>query len=266
MVQFDLAPTLGLMKQRSALVHHITNWVTIEGCAQVARRWACLPVMAHAADEVEEMVALASALVLNIGTLTPELVDAMLLAAKAANARKIPVVLDAVGVGATRLRTTQAGRLLDSARIDVLKGNAGEIGTLAGLRAEVRGVESIGVDGDIGQAARTLARKLGNVVVVSGARDVVTDGERGFLLSYGHPMMGGVVGTGCVSSTTVGCFVSTGKPALDMAAQAMAAFGIAGSRAAGEARGPGDFIPALCNQIEKMVSEPGKLVVEAAEL
>lgn len=264
-MKLDLAATLPAMKQRSGLVHHITNWVTIEACAQIARRWGCLPVMAHAREEVEEMVELSAALVLNIGTLTVDLVDTMLLAATAANRKGIPVVLDAVGVGATRLRTTQAQRLLDSARIDVLKGNAGEIGTLAGLAAEVRGVESISVGGDIGQAARSLARKYGNVVVVSGARDVVTDAERGFLLSYGHPMMGGVVGTGCVSSTTVGCFATAPGARVELAAQAMAAFGVAGTRAAGVARGSGDFMPCLCNEIERLVASPEGLTAEATE-
>jgi hydroxyethylthiazole kinase len=267
MIEYDLTRTFTALRQRSALVHHITNWVTIEACAQAARRWGCLPVMAHAKEEVEEMVGLASALVLNIGTLTPDLVDAMLIAARAANAKQIPVVLDAVGVGATKLRTEQALRLLDGARIDVVKGNAGEIATLAGVAAEVRGVESIRVDGDVAAAARSLAKKRGNVVVISGARDIVADRDRGAVsLSYGHPMMGGIVGTGCLSSTTVGCFLSSGGDAFSMAAQAMAAFGIAGSRAASEARGPGDFTAMLLNQIEAMVTSSASLFAEALEL
>jgi hydroxyethylthiazole kinase len=263
-----LAETLAMMTQRASLVHHITNWVTIEGCAQVARRWGCLPVMAHAKEEVEEMVGLASALVLNIGTLTPDLVDSMLLAAAAANRRRVPVVLDAVGAGATRLRTSQAQRLLDSVHIDIVKGNAGEVSTLAGVDAEVRGVECIRVAGDVAVTARALAKQRDCVVVVSGPRDIVTDRCRGFCLAYGHPMMGSVVGTGCLSSTTVGCFASMLSPGgvpLELAAQAMAAFGIAGNRAAAEARGPGDFIATLCNEIDKMVAAPGRLQAEAPE-
>jgi len=262
----DLATTLKSMRERAALIHHITNWVTIEGCAQVTRRWGCLPVMAHARDEVREMVGLASALVLNIGTLTRDLVDAMLEAAAAANAKKIPVVLDAVGVGATKFRTTQAARLLGQTRIDVIKGNAGEIASLAGISAEVRGVESINVGGDIGAAARDLANKHKNVVVVSGAADIVTDGARGLVLKCGHPIMGSVVGTGCLSSSTVGCFLSVGGGYLDLAAQAMAAFGMAGTRAASKARGPGDFIAMLENEIEAMSFEPSGLSAEASEL
>jgi hydroxyethylthiazole kinase len=262
----DLATTLKLMRGRSALVHHITNSVTIESCAQVTRRWGCLPVMAHARDEVHEMVGIASALVLNIGTLTRELVDTMLVAAAAANAKGIPVVLDAVGVGATKFRTAQAARLLAQTRIDVVKGNAGEIASLAGVQAEVRGVESISVGGDIGAVARDLAKKHKNVVVVSGPTDIVTDGTRGLVSKCGHPMMGTVVGTGCMSSSTVGCFLSVGPAYLDLAAQAMAAFGTAGTRAVAKTRGPGDFIAALENEIEAMSVDPSGLSVEASEL
>ena len=262
----DVATTLRFMRERAALVHHITNWVTIEGCAQTTRRWGCLPVMAHAPDEVREMVGLASALVLNIGTLTREFVDTMLVAAAAANEKRIPVVLDAVGVGATKFRTTQARRLLEQAHIDVVKGNAGEIASLAGVSAEVRGVESINVGGDIGAAARDLAKKHRNVVVVSGASDIVTDGMRGLVIKCGHPLMGTIVGTGCLSSSTVGCFVSVGPAHLELAAQAMAAFGTAGTRAAAKARGPGDFIATLENEIEAMSLDPGGLSIEATEL
>jgi hydroxyethylthiazole kinase len=262
----EITRTLRALRERAPLVHHITNWVTIEGCAQVTRRWGCLPVMAHAREEVEEMAGLASALVLNIGTLTKDLVEAMILAARAANRKKTPIVLDAVGVGATKFRTAEALRLLDAARIDVIKGNAGEIASLAGVHAEVRGVESIQVSGDVGAAARSLASKHQAVVVVSGARDIVTDGTRGLVTTSGHPMMGAIVGTGCYSSSTVGCFLAAGSPHLELAAQAMAAFGAAGSRAVAQGRGPGDFLSALSNEIEKMSTEGRELSIEAAEL
>ena len=98
------------------------------------------------------MVALAGALVLNIGTLSPHWVEAMLLAGRAANERGVPVVLDPVGAGATRYRTETAKRILDEVDVAVLRGNAGEVATLVGVAAEVRGVESIGAGGDAGRA------------------------------------------------------------------------------------------------------------------
>ncbi|MBN2067771.1 MAG: hydroxyethylthiazole kinase, partial [Candidatus Diapherotrites archaeon] len=115
------------VRSKKPLVHHITNWVTIYDCANIVRAVGALPVMAHAIEEVEEMQAIASALVLNIGTLTPELVESMIAAAKKANSEQHPVVLDAVGVGATKLRNEKALEILDFARIDIVKGNASEI-------------------------------------------------------------------------------------------------------------------------------------------
>lgn len=263
MTQLKAAETLKLMREKSPLVHHITNWVTINDCAQIVRRWGCLPVMAHAIEEVEDMVALASALVLNIGTLTPELIEAMLKAARAANKKGIPVVLDAVGAGATRLRTDQALRLLGEAHIDVLKGNAGEVATLAGVKAEVRGVESISVGGDMGQAAKSLAARLKNIVAVTGVSDLVTDGRKILRVDYGHPLMGKVVGTGCVSTSTVGCFLAVGKDRLRLAAEALACFSLAGERAAKTAKGPGDFMAAMFNEIVKMAETPDTVKVTA---
>ena len=265
MMELDAAPTIKTMRDKKPLVHHITNWVTINDCAQIVRRWGCLPVMAHAREEVEDMVGLASALVLNIGTLTPELVESMLLAAAAANQKGIPVVLDAVGVGATRLRTAEAQRLLNGAHIDILKGNAGEIATLAGLSAEVRGVESISVGGDLGPAAKALAARLGNIVAITGVKDLVSDGRRVLETAYGHPLMGEVVGTGCISSSTVGCFAAAGKDWLILTALALACFGLAGERAARAAQGPGDFLANLYNSITEMVQNPAGLKVQAQE-
>jgi len=266
MPSFNVSATISIMKKNKALVHHITNWVTINDCAQITRHWGCLPVMAHAREEVEEMTSLAGALVLNIGTLTPELVDAMLVAARAANRKGIPVVLDAVGAGATRLRTDQAQRLLKEVRIDILKGNAGEIASLAGVKAEVRGVESISVGGDVAAVAKEMSARLKNVVAITGATDIVADNQKVLSVSYGHPIMGQVVGTGCISTSTVGCFATAGKDYLSLTAQALAGFGLAGERAAKECNGPGDFIPKLYNNIIKMSSGTENILIEARDI
>lgn len=260
------AETLEKMRQGSALVHHLTNWVTINDCAQVVRHWGCLPVMAHAKEEVEEMAGLAGALVLNIGTLTIDFIESMLIAARAANKKGIPVVLDVVGAGATRLRTEQAERLVTQVKVDIIKGNAGEIATMAGLDAEVRGVESISVGGDIGKAARSLAAGLGSVVAVTGAADLVTDGKTVLEVATGHPLMGMVVGTGCIGTSTVGCFATAGDDYLGLTALALACYGIAGERAAAKARGPGDFISVLFNEIAALSQNPDGLTVEAREV
>src|SRR5437588_8301610 len=161
----DLRPGDSLRRLRDAkpLVHQITNYVVMNETANATLALGALPVMAHAKEEVEEMAAIAGALVLNIGTLSPHWVDAMLLAGRAANERGIPVVLDPVGVGATRYRTDTARRILDEVGVTVLRGNAGEVATLVGTEAEVRGVESMTTGLEPAALARGAARQLGLV-------------------------------------------------------------------------------------------------------
>jgi hydroxyethylthiazole kinase len=234
--------TLRVIRERRPLVHQITNYVVMNEKANATLALGALPVMAHAREEVEEMVGLASALVLNIGTLSQHWIDAMLLAGRAAGEARIPVVLDPVGAGATMYRTDTTRRLLNEVEVTVLRGNKGEIATLVGIGAEVRGVESIDADGEAAEVARAAARNLGLVVAVTGKVDQVSDGRRTLRVSNGHELMSAVTGTGCMSSAMVGCFLAAkrGEP-LEAAAEALAAFGVAGEDSARGARGPGSF-------------------------
>jgi hydroxyethylthiazole kinase len=238
----DPGATLAAIRERRPLVHQITNFVVMNETANATLALGALPVMAHAREEVEEMAALASALVINIGTLAPHWVDAMLLAGATASARGIPVVLDPVGAGATRYRTETARRILDEVDVTVLRGNAGEVATLVGIEAEVRGVESIGAGGEPAELAREAALALGVVASVTGPVDHVSDGERSLAVANGHELLAAVTGTGCMSSAITGCFLAARPEApLEAAAEALAAFGVAGEDAAREARGPGSF-------------------------
>ena len=238
--------TLRTIRERRPLVHQITNYVVMNETANATLALGALPVMAHAPEEVEEMVFFAGALVLNIGTLSQHWVEAMLLAGKAANARRIPVVLDPVGAGATRFRTETAARILNEVDVTVLRGNAGEVATLVGVRAEVRGVESIGAAGEPADLAREAGRSLELVASVTGPVDHVSDGETVIAVANGHPLLAAVTGTGCMSSALTGCFLA-GKPEapLEAAAEALIAFGVAGEDAAAVAKGPGSFHVAL---------------------
>jgi hydroxyethylthiazole kinase len=234
--------TLRALREQRPLVHQITNYVVMNETANATLALGALPVMAHARDEVEEMVALAGALVLNIGTLSQHWVEAMLVAGKAANAAGTPLVLDPVGAGATRYRTDTARRILDEVDVTVLRGNAGEVATLVGVSAEVRGVESIGAGDDPAELARAAARNLGVVASVTGAVDHVSDGERGLAIANGHELLASVTGTGCMSSAITGCFLAAkGAEPLEAAAEALAAFGVAAEDAARDASGPGTF-------------------------
>jgi hydroxyethylthiazole kinase len=234
--------TLHELRERKPLVHQITNYVVMNETANATLALGALPVMAHAPEEVEEMVGLASALVLNIGTLSEHWIEAMLLAGRAAGERGIPVVLDPVGAGATAYRTDTARRILDQVRVTVLRGNAGEVATLVGTDAEVRGVESMSIGLEPAALARQAARGLGVVVSVTGPMDNVSDGERSLAVRNGHPLLAAVTGTGCISSALTGCFVAA-KPEepLEAAAEALAALGVAAEDAAAEAGGPGTF-------------------------
>jgi hydroxyethylthiazole kinase len=191
---------------------------------------------------MEEMVAIAGALVLNIGTLSTHWVDAMLLAGRKANEHGVPVVLDPVGVGATTYRTETAKRILDEVRVTVLRGNAGEVATLVGVDAEVRGVESIAAGDDPAGLARTAGAQLGLVASVTGPVDHVSDGTTVIAVANGDPLMASITGTGCMSSALTGCFLAVNRDRpLEAAAEALVAFGVAGEDAARGAKGPGSF-------------------------
>jgi hydroxyethylthiazole kinase len=234
--------TLHVLRERKPLIHQITNYVVMNETANATLALGALPVMAHAVEEVEEMTRLASALVLNIGTLSERWVEAMLLAGAAASERAIPVVLDPVGAGATGYRTDTARRILDVVGVTVLRGNAGEIATLVGAQAEVRGVESISTGIAPAELAVQAARLLGVIASVTGPVDHVSDGERVLTVSNGHELLATVTGTGCMSSAMTGCFLAAkpGEP-LEAAAEALAAFGVAAEDAAVGADGPGTF-------------------------
>src|SRR5438105_6492629 len=168
--------TLRALRERKPLVHQITNYVVMNETANATLALGALPVMAHAREEVEEMAALAGALVLNIGTLSPHWVDAMIAAGRVASERNVPIVLDPVGAGATAYRTETARRILGEVDVTVLRGNPGEVATLVGVDAEVRGVESLGAAAGAADLAREAARQLRVVASVTGAVDHVSDG------------------------------------------------------------------------------------------
>ena len=231
------------LRERKPLVHQITNYVVMNETANATLALGALPVMAHALEEVEEMVTLAGALVLNIGTLSPDWIEAMLRAGRAANAASVPIVLDPVGAGATRYRTDSARRLLDEVDVAVVRGNAAELATLAGQEAEIRGVESISTGG--AELARTAARALGTVSAVTGPVDHVSDGETVLAVANGHELLGTVTGTGCMSTAVTGAFLPVAREPLLAATEALVAFGVAAEDAARQAKGPGSFHVAL---------------------
>jgi hydroxyethylthiazole kinase len=236
-------------------VHSITNYVVMNSTANVLLAAGAAPVMAHAREEMKEMVGLASALVLNIGTLSEHWVESMFAAGGAAGEKGIPIVLDPVGAGATRFRTRTALRLLKDLSITVLRGNASEIRACAGAAGRTRGVDSTADSQEARDVAVELAHKSGIVVAMTGEVDIVTDGRRTVSIRNGHPLMSRVTGTGCASSVLTAAFCGANTDSLAATASSLAFFGLAGERAAPKADGPGTFWPLLLDQCHNMTPE-----------
>jgi len=240
---------LQAVRAHAPLVHSITNLVVMNFNANALLAVGASPVMAHAEEEVCDMVGIAQALVLNIGTLEPAWISAMALALQAARAKGIPVVLDPVGAGATPYRNAALCGLLKAGAPTVVRGNASEIMSVAGLAAATRGVDSAASTHEASDAAQALAGKLGAVVCVSGADDLVVDASgRRATLSNGHPWMTRVTGVGCSASALVGAFAAVQPDAWRATLAAMACLGVVGEMAVERTQAQGGGVGRL--QIE----------------
>jgi len=234
-----------IIKAEKPLIHHITNNVTVNDCANLTLNWGALPVMASAAEESAQMVENAAALVLNLGTISSRQLQSMLKAGRRANQLEIPIILDPVGVGATEFRTEAAQKILSTLKISLIKGNKGEISFLAGKAAEIRGVESIGEYKEIEESATLLARRLKAVVVVSSKVDLISDGNQQSKINKGHVMLSQVVGTGCMLGSTLGVFAAAAKDSnlslFEAAQTAVYHYSLAGEKAAEKKLTPAKF-------------------------
>ncbi len=229
------------VKQKNPVVHHLTNWVTIYDCANIAKVLGGSPVMAHAPEEVAEMAGIASSLVLNIGTLTVDFVDAMKIAAKKANEKKIPITLDVCGAGATKLRDEKCFELLEAAKISIIKGNASEIARISGLSVKTQGVDSGNINENLEQLAKNVAQKWNCTTVITGETDFIADAKRCFKVKNGHPIMAHVVGTGCMAASVIGTFAAVGSDYVHTSVAGLVCYEIAAELAAKKSNGPGTF-------------------------
>lgn len=254
-----ISEILERIHQERPLIHNITNMVAMNDSANIILAVGALPIMAHAQEEVGEMVKAAGALVLNIGTLTPEQIESMIIAGRVANSLKIPVILDPVGAGATNLRTESALRLQEKIKINIVRGNFAEISILDGLKGNIKGVESIGTEKNSVEIACSLARKYNQVAIITGKQDVVTDGKRVVEIDNGSPMLRTITATGCMATSLIASFAAVDEDYLLASTGALVCFGLAGERAAVKAQGPGSFKMNLFDEIynlnEKIISE-----------
>ena len=251
----DAAELLLRIREEHPLLHHITNFVVMNDTANATLAIGALPVMAHAKEEVAEMVSAAGALILNPGTLAREWVDAMLIAGKRANELEIPVIYDPVGVGATQFRNETGQLFLKELQLAVIRGNSGEVGALAGKGGTVKGVESVEDVNDPAAVAKALANDYNTVVAITGKRDIVSDGRRVMGVDNGHIMLKTITGTGCMATTMVGAFCAVEKDHLVATTAALACYGLAAEHAAQNAKGPGTFRSALLDAIYQLTPE-----------
>lgn len=239
----------------SPLVHSITNFVVMNFNANVLLAMGASPVMAHAHEEVTDMVGIAQSLVLNIGTLEPYWIESMRLALQAAQMKGIPTVLDPVGAGATRYRNECIELLLKTASPSVIRGNASEIMSVAGSAVQTRGVDSSAAAQDALQSARALAQSTAGVVCISGPVDHVLDAAgRHASLSNGHEWMTRITGVGCSATALVGAFCAVQPDAWRATVAAMAYLGVVGEVAAQKVQtqgaGVGSMPAALLDQLQ----------------
>lgn len=263
-MKFDLCTKL---HESTPLVHCITNYVTVNDCANILLASGGSPIMADEPAEAAEMTAICSGLVINIGTLNSRTIPAMLEAGKAAHALGHPVLLDPVGAGATKLRTETAVRILEEVHPDVIRGNISEMKALAGGSATTRGVDAAEADkvteenlAEVTAWAKALAAKTGAVIAITGAIDIVADGEKAYIIRNGHPIMASITGSGCMLSAYMGAAICAKKEnKTEGAAQCLCAMGVAGERAYAKLQklegGNSTYRDLLIDEIYKMTDD-----------
>lgn len=226
-----IVKNLSAIKEKKPLIHHITNYVTVNDCANITLAVGASPVMADDEQEVVEMVSYAAALVINIGTLNSRTVDAMLKAGRKAKAVGIPVIFDPVGVGATEFRSSTAKKILQEVSPTVIRGNMSEIKILAGQNVVIKGVDSVADSTDGVRIARELSEKYHCVVAITGKRDIVCYQKRLCFIDNGHPMLTNVTGTGCMTTSLIGAYCGAGKDYFLSTAAGIMTMGLAGELA-----------------------------------
>lgn len=229
------------IRAKSPLIHNITNYVVMNNTANALLAIGASPVMIHAEEEVEDMAAIASALVINIGTLSAPWVRSMFKAFAKAVSKGVPVIIDPVGAGATPYRTETIRELISAGRPTIIRGNASEIMALTDDRLKTKGVDSTAASGDALYAAHHISKERQCAVCISGEVDYVIFENRMVKIANGHPMMTKVTGLGCTATALCGAFAAVEKDALTAAAKAMAVMGIAGEMAAEISSGPGSL-------------------------
>jgi len=252
--QMQMSELLERVRRENPLVHNITNVVVTNFTANGLLALGASPVMAYAKEEVADMAKIAGALVLNIGTLDQDVIEAMIIAGRSANENGVPVILDPVGAGATTYRTEMSQKIINEVEISVLRGNAAEIANVIGEQWAIKGVDSGDGSGDIVSLAKKAALRLKTVVVITGEDDVITDGTTTYLVHNGDVLLTKVTGAGCLLTSVIGAFAAIEQNLLLAASAALVCYGAAAEMASAGSReeGPGSFQIEMLNQLHAL--------------
>jgi hydroxyethylthiazole kinase len=259
----DIEKTFNNIRIKSPLVHNITNYVVMNPTANALLAVGASPVMAHAIEEIEDIVTISSSLVINMGTLSEKWIDSMLLAVKKAKEINTPFVFDPVGAGASKYRTETALKIMATATPDVIRGNASEIMVLAQQAISTKGVDSTMLSEDAVSGAVELSKKLNNTVVVSGEVDYIITGDKISTISNGSNLMPKVTGMGCSATSIIGACIAIESDIHLACTTAMAIMGIAGDMAAELSKGPGSF---QVNFLDSLYLLTGDIIKERIKL
>ena len=243
------------VKKKNPLVLHYTNEVTINDCANITLAIGASPLMSYSMDEVEDLVSISSAVVINIGTMNSSHIELFIKAGKMANKLGKPVILDPVGVFASKARSELTNRILNEVKVDVVKGNVAEIKYIGGFEVRGQGVDSFDDEEDIETIVKKVSKKLNCIVVATSKIDSISDGEKVIKIYNGTPKLKGVTGTGCMTASLIGSFVAVSKNKLEGAAMGVLSMALSGERADIDNISIGSFKVKLMDEVYSLTEE-----------
>lgn len=229
------------------LIHHITNFVVMNDSANITLALGASPIMAHAEEELEDLIKIANALYINVGTLDTHWISSMLKAGKLAEKYNVPVLLDPVGAGASRLRTATVENFLKSFKVDILKGNGGEMLSLGGISGGIKGVDST-MNANMDIAAK-LAEKYDTTAIITGKIDYISNGKLNGSVENGTDMFQSITGSGCMLGSVISSFLAVNRESFNASIEGLVTFNIAGELAIKKSHGPGSFRQNLIDEI-----------------
>ncbi|MGL5000028.1 MAG: hydroxyethylthiazole kinase [Cetobacterium sp.] len=243
------------VKQTSPLVYHLTNTVTINDCANITLAIGGSPLMSFCIDEIEEIIGFSSSVVLNIGTMDKSMLQMAVEVGKISNRLKKPIILDPVGVGATKARKNLVNELLKEVNFSVIKGNMAEIKCILDMEIQNRGVDSLEIDENAEEIAKLAAQKYNSVIAITGKVDTIADKNNIVRVFNGNKAMGSVTGTGCMISSLIGTFLGAENSSFTSAIAGVLSMGISGELAGNNFVGTGSLKVSIIDNISKLNEE-----------